>query len=543
MSQARKSLIVSNEGEKNDVETGTIVAGTEITKSLVSYPGSGTAQDPYVVDWDKGDPEDPYNWSPRRKWAITLQLAFSTFTVSFCSSSYTGGLASIERDLHISEELAILGVSLYVLGFGLGPLTFAPLGEAFGRRPVFLTTFTIFLLFHLGGALCQNVQTLLICRLFAGIFGSSPLTNASGSLADIWVAKDRGVASALYSTAPFMGPIIGPIAGGWIVQTKLGWRFNFWLMMMVSGFALTIGFLATPETFAPALLRKRAHKLQRAAGGQVYFTSKFDIQRSRSLGDILKLNLIRPFQFLATEPIVLLMAIYIAITYAILYSFFAAFPIVFQQHRGFTPGEGGLAFLGVGLGILIGTSLAPVNNKLYWRAMDRSPTGKAPPEARLYFPMVGAFLLPIGLFWFAWTTQPTIHFIVPILAGIPTGTGTAFIMQGLVQYIMDTYTIYCASAIASTVLLRSVLAAIFPLISPPMFRRLGDQWALSIWAFLAVACMPLPALFFKYGSWVRSKSKYARNDGMPLAAVPPQNRPMREKMSHPRASDMAGNMV
>lgn len=96
------------------------------------------------------------------------------------------------------------------------------------------------------------------------------------------------------------------------------------------------------------------------------------------------------------------MAIYIAITYAILYSFFAAFPIVFQQHRGFTPGEGGLAFLGVGLGILIGTSLAPVNNKLYWRAMDRSPTGKAPPEARLYFPMVGAFLLPIGLFWFAW---------------------------------------------------------------------------------------------------------------------------------------------
>ena len=69
-------------------------------------------------------------------------------------------------------------------------------------------------------------------------------------------------------------------------------------------------------------------------------------------------------------------------------------------------------------------------------------------------------------------------------------------MQGLVQYIMDTYTIYCASAIASTVLLRSVLACVFPLICPPMFGKLGDQWALSLFAFMSVACMPLPTLFF-----------------------------------------------
>lgn len=138
-------------------------------------------------------------------------------------------------------------------------------------------------------------------------------------------------------------------------------------------------------------------------------------------------------------------------------------------------------------------------------------------------------------------------------------------MQGLVQYIMDTYTIYCASAIAATVLLRSILACIFPLISPPMFKKLGDQWAISLFAFLASACMPLPILFFvsilhssrefalllfgpqKYGSWVRSKSKYARNDGMPIvgAGVPPSPPigGVREQRSHPRASDMAGNML
>lgn len=85
--------------------------------------------------------------------------------------------------------------------------------------------------------------------------------------------------------------------------------------------------------------------------------------------------------FLVTEPIVLLMAIYIAIAYAILYAFFAAFPIVFQDHRHFSTGEGGLTFLGVGLGTLVGTCLAPLNNKLYYRAAARNESGNAPPEA------------------------------------------------------------------------------------------------------------------------------------------------------------------
>ncbi|PSR88897.1 hypothetical protein PHLCEN_2v5046 [Hermanssonia centrifuga] len=213
---------------------------------------------------------------------------------------------------------------------------------------------------------------------------------------------------------------------------------------------------------------------------------------------------------------------YIAIVYATLYAFFAAFPIVFQQDRHFSPGEGGLAFLGVGLGIAIGTSLAPIQNRLYWRAMDKSENGRAPPEARLYMPMVGAIVLPAGLFWFAWTSLPPTHWIVPIFAGVPFGTGLAQIMQGLVQYIMDTYTIYCASAIASTVILRSILAAIFPLISPAMYSRLGDEWATTVFAFLSLACTPLPFLFFRYGPLIRSKSKFAsgHEGGMLLATSP-----------------------
>jgi len=82
--------------------------------------GNGSIGDPYVVEWYPVDPEDPYNWPDLQKWIITAQLALATWTVSFSSSAYTGGLEHTMRDLHVSYNVATLGISLYVLGFALG---------------------------------------------------------------------------------------------------------------------------------------------------------------------------------------------------------------------------------------------------------------------------------------------------------------------------------------------------------------------------------------------------------------------------------------
>ena len=110
--------------------------------------------------------------------------------------------------------------------------------------------------------------------------------------------------------------------------------------------------------------------------------------------------------------------------------------------------------------------------------------------------MLGATLLPISLFWFAWTSQPSISYLSPIFAGVPFGVAQSTILQSLNAYIMDAYHIYSASALAATVVLRSVFACAFPLITPFMFDSLGDQWGMSIYAFLALACFPIPLLFF-----------------------------------------------
>ncbi|KJA27247.1 hypothetical protein HYPSUDRAFT_198515 [Hypholoma sublateritium FD-334 SS-4] len=493
-----------------DVEKQSRLTVTERT-----YLGSGTPTDPYIVDWDLNDPEDPYNWSKTKKWIITMQLALCTWTVSFGSSSYSGGLKQTAQDLGISFEAAILGTSLYVLGFALGPLIFASMGEAsthlmFGRRIVFLVTLSLYTIFQVQGALSYNLATLLSCRLLTGIFGSSPLTNAGGAVSDIWSFRERGLASAIYATIPFLGPVIGPIVGGFVVEDpRLGWHFTFWLMFIFSALTFITGYFLTPETYAPVLLRWRAERLFKASGEQVHFVSVHYQNQSKSHGQVLRNNFSRPFVFLVTEPIVLFLAIYISIVYGTLFSLFSGFPIVFENHRHFTTGQGGLAFLGIGLGIILGISSQSIQDRLYWKSMDASETGRAPPEARLHMAIIGAILVPIGLWWFAWTSSPTVPWIVPILAGVPFGVGVAQIMQSLTTYLMDTYGIYFASAIAATVVLRCTCGAVFPLLAPYMFSALGDQWAMSVFAALSSVCMPIPLLFFKYGWWIRKRSAFA----------------------------------
>ncbi|KAJ7135016.1 MFS general substrate transporter [Mycena crocata] len=431
------------------------------------YPGSGTLQDPFVVDWDAQDAENPLNFNNCKKWIITSQLAFCTWTVSFSSSVYSGGLETMARDLRISDNVAILGLSLYVLGFALGYM-FAPMGEMYGRRLVFFITLAAYTTFQLEGCLARdNVYALLSCRFLTGIFGSSPLVNAPAQISDIWNARERGLASAMYNFFPFLGPIIGPVVGGYVVM-KLDWHFNFWLMFIFSVLSLLSGAIFTPETYAPVLLRRRAAKLTRQSTGIVHYVSVHDLGQPKAISQVMFRNFSRPFVFLVTEPIVLCVALYISIVYGTLYALFAAFPIVFQQHHHFSSAQGGLA--------------------VYWRAMEKSETGRAAPEA---------------------SASPSVHWLVPIVGSAFFGTGISQILQSLTSYLMDAYELYFASAVASTIVMRSVCAAFLPQVVPVMFSRLGDEAAMSIFGVLGLVCTPIPFLFWRYGRWIRSKSSVA----------------------------------
>ncbi len=476
-----------------------------------SYAGCGTEDEPYLVEFIPDDPRNPMLFSMWKKWTLTILVAIATLAVSFASSAYIGGVRQIIGDFAASQEVAILGVSLFVLGFAIGPLLWAPLSELFGRQVLFFGTYGALTAFNAGAAGSQNVQTLVILRFFAGAFGSSPLTNAGGVIADMFPASQRGLAMSIFAAAPFMGPTLGPIVGGFLGQTK-GWRWVEGLMAIFTGAVWIIGSLTIPETYPPVLLRKRAAALSRATG-KVYRT-RMDVQSGKrpSAGEAFKTALSRPWILLFREPIVLLLSVYMSIIYGTLYMMFAAFPIVFQEQRGWSAGIGGLAFLGVAVGMLAAVIYTIPDNTRYQRAAEqyrKDGATSTPPEVRLPPSLIGAVCIPVGLFIFAWTNCSSIHWIVCIIATVPFGFGMVLVFLSIINYLIDSYTIYAASVLAANSVLRSLFGAAFPLFTTYMYKNLGIHWASSIPAFLALMCVPFPFLFYRYGSAIRKRCKYA----------------------------------
>ncbi|KAJ5231497.1 MFS general substrate transporter [Penicillium citrinum] len=479
-----------------------------VTQEIVDYPlpGTGTENDPFVVTWISNDPRNPMRFSQLKKWTITMLVALAALAVSLDSSAYTGGIAQIEKEFQIGTEVATLGVSLFVLGFAIGPLLWAPLSELFGRQLLFVITYCALTAFNCGATGAQNSWTLIILRFFAGAFGSSPLTNAGGVIADMFPANERGIAMSMFAAAPFLGPVIGPIVGGFLGM-KAGWRWVMGLLGAFSGVVWIMGSLLIPETYAPVLLRRRAAKLSKMTG-KVY-RSKPEIDQGKvKLGESFTIALSRPWILLFREPIVLLLSLYMAILYGTLFMLFAAYPIVFQKARGWNQGVGGLPFLGIMVGMLIAVLYTIVDNRRY-KKTERRHGGFASPEARLPPCMVASITIPIGLFWFAWTNSPTIHFMACIVAGVPFGFGMVLVFLGVMNYLIDAYTIYAASVLAANSVLRSLFGAVFPLFTSYMYEGLGIHWASSIPAFLALACIPFPFLFYKYGAAIRKRCKYS----------------------------------
>lgn len=188
--------------------------------------------------------------------------------------------------------------------------------------------------------------------------------------------------------------------------------------------------------------------------------------------------------------------------------FFSAFPIVYQEVRGWSEGVGSLAFLGIMIGMIVAVFYTIPDNTRYKKTVRRYG-GFAPPESRLPPVILASVCIPIGLFWFAWTNYPWIHWLCSIAATVPFGFGIILIYLGTMNYLVDSYTIFAASVLAANAVLRSSFGAIFPLFTTYMYEGLGIHWASSVPAFLTLACMPFPLLFYKYGAGIRKRCKFA----------------------------------
>ncbi|KAF9777403.1 MFS general substrate transporter [Thelephora terrestris] len=430
--------------------------------------------------------EDPKNMATWYKWVIVLIVSSGAMCVTSASSMAAFVEAGIMEEFGISSTVAILPISLFLMGLGTGPLLVGPLSEVHGRNPVYLGSFAGFFIFSWPVAFAPNAAVLIFFRFITGLCGAAFLSVAGGTVSDLFSPANLGSPMSVYSMAPFLGPVIGPLAAGFINQVDL-------YVIIIWVFVVLVALLFVRETYVPVLERKKAVRLRKETGDERYYSLL-----EKENPSLLRLTIIscyRPFQVLLYDRMVLLLDIWTALTLGILYLAFQAFPIIFGLH-GFSEEFIGLSFLGIGVGMILASLSQP-----YWNSVR--------PESRLIMGQVGGILIPIGLFWIAFTTYRSVHWIVPIIGSIPFGMGICYTFTSVFTYLISAYRPIAASVLASNSFIRSCFACAFPLFTSAMYETLGTVGATALVAGLAAVFAPLPFIFYKIGPRLRAKSKFA----------------------------------
>ncbi|KAH4821383.1 hypothetical protein HBH61_016510 [Parastagonospora nodorum] len=493
-----QSFGTEDDDHRSDMEQRGATAGPETPSENEKASAGGIN----VSDWDgDDDPDNPYNWSTWKRFYHAAAPALFGFAVTFGTSVYTPAVSDIMLDFDISRTVALLGLTFYTLGIGFGPMATAPLSEFYGRRIIYLVSPPIFMLFTLGAGFSKSFYGLVICRFFAGFTGSPALAVGAGTNADLFPPRQRAVATSMFLAAPFAGPALGPVVGGFTVQYK-NWQWSEWCMIFITLFAF-IFTLPMKETYKPIILKQRAKK----HGIELPATSQ-------KVTKVLATRILRPFHMLYTEPVVFFFSVYTSFAFGVLFLLFAAIPYIFQRAPyHFTVSQAGLAFISVGVGVLLGVVTCILVDRTFYQKQHRKMISEGGthvmPEHRLYSAMIGSSGIVVGLFWVGWCAGTRQHWAACLAGTIPFAWGNICLFTSAALYLVDVYGPQNgASAMAANGVSRYGMSAVFPLFAVQMYEALGIGWATSLLGFLALFMLPIPWVFFKWGPSIRAKSKY-----------------------------------
>lgn len=418
------------------------------------YPPPLPNRDDFVVEFDgPDDPLYPQNW-PLKKKCVTLLdnigsvancsriytsaiLAYTSLCSTFDSAIFSASSANVATYFGVGLEVAVLSSTMYIMGYATGPLIWAPLSELNGRRPGIIIGMFGFAIFNTAVAVAKDIQTLMICRFFSGVFGSAPLAVVAAVFSEIYSNRTRGAAISCFSATVFLGPLLAPFIGGFVNMSYLGWRWTAYIPAFMGYAAFIMNLLFLKESYPPVVLVAKAAELRRRTKNWGIHAKQEEIEVD--FRELMVKNFSRPLRLLFGEPLILAVTIYLSFIYGLLYCFLTAYTVVFQGVYGMNPGVGGLPLFGLVVGLLLATAFIIYSSKGYNRKLDANG-GVPVPEWRCPPVILGGVLFAAGLFWFGWTGfTSSVPWIVPTLSGLFTGFGLLVIFIQLFNYLIDTY--------------------------------------------------------------------------------------------------------
>ncbi|ERF74148.1 hypothetical protein EPUS_08887 [Endocarpon pusillum Z07020] len=447
------------------------------------------------------DPDSPMNWPMVRRLYVSLVSWLFTAVVGFGLTSYTVAIPEIMVEFNISMPVVTLGFSLYIFGIFFASIHTPHWSERFGRKPVYLVSLFLCMLFTLGASRSRTWSALAATRFFAGLCGGPCLVLIEGTFADVWSVCATNTYYSFLAAAANVGAGLGPIVLGFVVPVT-SWRWTQYVSLMAMFAAFLFG-VGMPETYPRRIVRTRAKRAGRP-------DNLPKAESGVTLAEMAKVTIIDPLIMLVSEPIVIMSSLLLGANFGFLFQWFITVPVALGSAYSFTIQSVGLAFTSALAGTVLALTMSVLLDMLFRPRGNNKKMGMLPNiEYRLYPAMIGAPLMMAALFWVGNTAKPTVNYIVPIVGTTVYVWGSMSALIGIIAYLFDAYppkgTLAALTAVAC---FRIALAGVIPLVVIQSFMRATPMWTLGAFGFAVLALSPVPFVMFFFGQSMRKRSRY-----------------------------------
>ncbi|KAF1350249.1 major facilitator superfamily domain-containing protein [Delphinella strobiligena] len=451
------------------------------------------------------DPHHPRHWPTWKRWGLTVIYCSLQSFVTITSTSYISAEYDIGLKFPASTQVITLGQSMFILGTAIGPIFLGPLADIGGRKWVYVVSILLYAILNIGTALAINLPMLIIFSFLIGFAGSTALSNVAGTISDLFGDRDiAGQAMALFVCSANIGPSIGSPIGAWITDnSNLSWRWIYYINIIIGG-VYAFGMCFLPETLPRLVIAKAVKKGEANEREAQVAEAKVNVVNE------LKFVTTMTFRIMATEPIVVLLGLYNGFAYGLLFLYLDGVYDVFAINNGLSIVSADLTYLNFVVGVICMFCFIPVQTWFFRRDRERNG-GVVRPEARFITSLVFVWGFPISLLWFAFTSDGTVSYWSPIVAGGFLGFCDPLLWLSMLNYITDSYPNVAASAIAAFLIPSFFIATALCHAGVAMFDNMSTKWAFATLGFISFGIVALIYVVYFFGAAIRKRSTLARS--------------------------------